>query len=108
MNMRIFAHDETPVGWLEDTLNDSEIAWVTPDSISMVYEALSANCKVGVFDLKEFSKNDKVARNISLLKEDRYISSYDMFASDEKISVRKFNNQAAICAQKIKEKFAEN
>ena len=70
MNMKICTHDETPVGWLEDTLNDSEIAWVTPDSISMVYEALSANCKVGVFDLKESSKNDKVARNISLLKEE--------------------------------------
>ena len=107
-NMKICTHNETPVGWLEDTLCNSEIAWATPDSISMVYEALSANCKVGVFDLEETSKNDKVARNISLLKKEKYILTFDMFASDESLSVRKFGNQAEICAHEVKEKIFQD
>ena len=91
------------VGW--KILCNSEIAWATPDSISMVYEALSANCKVGVLELEKSSKKDKVARNISLLKEEGYIFSLDEFASYEKLSVRKFDNQAEICARTVKEKF---
>ncbi|MDA7757762.1 mitochondrial fission ELM1 family protein [Opitutales bacterium] len=104
-DLKIYHFKDTKPGWVEEILLASEYAWVTPDSISMVYEALSANCKVGVLELQESSKNDKVARNISLLKEERYILDFEMFAKNEKLSLRKFDNQAEICARAIEEKF---
>ena len=104
-DLKIFQFKDTKPGWVEEMLLVSENAWVTPDSISMVYEALSANCKVGVLELQESTKNDKVARNISLLKEERYILDFEMFAKNEKLSLRKFDNQAEICARAIEEKF---
>jgi mitochondrial fission protein ELM1 len=104
-DLKIYHYKDTKPGWVEKILLASEYAWVTPDSISMIYEALSANCKVGVLELKESTKDDKVARNISLLKEKRYILDFEMFAKNEKLSVSKLRNQAEICAHAIKEKF---
>ena len=104
-DLKIFQFKDTKPGWVEEMLLVSENAWVTPDSISMVYEALSANCKVGVLELQESTKNDKVARNISLLKEKRYILDFEMFAKNEKLSVSKLRNQTEICANAIEEKF---
>ncbi len=43
--------DATAPGWLESRLASSGQAWITPDSVSMVYEALTAGCRVGLFDL---------------------------------------------------------
>ena len=103
--LKIYHYKDTKPGWVEEMLLASENAWVTPDSISMVYEALSANCKIGVLKLKESTKNDKVARNISLLKEERYILDFEIFTKNEKLSVRKCDNQSEICARAIEEKF---
>ena len=104
-DLKIFQFKNTKPGWVEEMLLASENAWVTPDSISMVYEALSANCNVGVLELKEPRKNDKVARNILLLKEERYILDLEMFAKNEKLSLSKLRNQAEICASVIAENF---
>lgn len=37
--------------WLETEMLKVKHCWVTPDSACMIYEALSAGCAVGVFDL---------------------------------------------------------
>jgi mitochondrial fission protein ELM1 len=104
-NLKIYHYKDTKPGWVEEMLLASENAWVTPDSISMVYEALSANCKVVVLELQEPLKNDKVARNISLLKEERYILDLEMFAKNENLSLSKIHNQAEVCARAIEKNF---
>ena len=50
-NLACMPHGETPAGWLPAQLASSAVVWVTPDSASMVYEALTAGADVGVFDL---------------------------------------------------------
>jgi len=42
---------ETPRGWVADALADAGTAWVTEDSVSMVFEALTAGCRVGLLPL---------------------------------------------------------
>ncbi|MEM1402516.1 MAG: ELM1/GtrOC1 family putative glycosyltransferase [Pseudomonadota bacterium] len=49
--LQIHRMDEQVPGWLAAELPTVQHCWVTPDSASMVYEALSAGCAVGVFDL---------------------------------------------------------
>lgn len=44
-------HTETPRGWLATQLGQSSEVWVTPDSVSMVYEAITAGAAVGLFKL---------------------------------------------------------
>ena len=101
-DLKIYQFKDTKPGWVEEMLLASENALVTPDSISMVYEGLSANCNVVVLELREARKNDKVGKNISLLKEDGYIFDFEVFAAKNKLPVRKIQNQAEACAHSIK------
>ena len=50
-NLTIVPHATTPPDWLPGQFAQCGTVWVTPDSASMVYEALTAGADVGVFDL---------------------------------------------------------
>ena len=50
-NLTIVPHTATSPDWLPEQLALSSTVWVTPDSASMVFEALTAGADVGVFDL---------------------------------------------------------
>lgn len=50
-NLAVVPHTATGPDWLPQQLAGCATAWVTPDSASMVYEALTAGAAVGVFDL---------------------------------------------------------
>jgi mitochondrial fission protein ELM1 len=55
---------QTPPGWVENKLAHAGQTWVTPDSVSMLYEALTSGCKVGIFDLKP-TTGSRVANGIN-------------------------------------------
>ncbi len=42
---------ETPPGWVRQRLGQSRTVWVTPDSVSMVFEALTAGVPTGLLSL---------------------------------------------------------
>jgi len=50
-------------GWLGERLAVTEQVVVTPDSVSMIYEALTAGAQVALFDLQQ--TNTRVARGVS-------------------------------------------
>ncbi len=63
-------HGDVEPDWLPATLARTERVWVTPDSVSMVYEALTAGCNVGLFNLE--AQGTRVSRGIlSLIDEGR-------------------------------------
>lgn len=68
-----FTPANTAMGWLEQRLARVETAWVTPDSVSMVYEALSAGCRVGVFDLPAVA-GSRVARGVQNLVTEGWVA----------------------------------
>ncbi len=49
----------TEKGWLDQQYNENKMVWITADSISMVYEALSAGCRVGILPVKWKGKTSK-------------------------------------------------
>jgi len=50
-NLTVVPHTATNRDWLPEQLARCGTVWVTPDSASMVFEALTAGAAVGVFDL---------------------------------------------------------
>lgn len=71
-----------PAGWLAEQLPRSPRCWVSPDSASMVYEALSAGCAVGLFDMPALA-GSRVADAITALDEGGWIRRFgDVFAGD--------------------------
>ncbi len=72
-----FPFDRTGPGWLEKRYAESGTAWVTADSVSMVYEALSAGCAVGVLPVNWLKKNNKFQRGLDQLFERGLATDYD-------------------------------
>lgn len=50
-NLQLVDHTDTPTGWVAQTLGQCAQAWITEDSVSMVYEALSAGIATGLITL---------------------------------------------------------
>ncbi|MFK8043551.1 mitochondrial fission ELM1 family protein [Congregibacter sp.] len=73
-------HDSNslPSAWLANELPKVEECWVSPDSASMVYEALTAGCAVGVLDLPA-AQGSRVARSIDGLLEQQRVTSFGAF-----------------------------
>jgi len=58
---------ETPRGWVESAYAKHAVVWVTADSISMIYEALSAGCRVGILPVRWKHPGNKFQRSIDNL-----------------------------------------
>jgi uncharacterized protein len=72
-NLQIFPVEETPQGWIFEEMQKAEAVWVTEDSVSMLYEALTAGCKVGVIAIDRL-KEDRITRSVDLLLEQKKVS----------------------------------
>jgi hypothetical protein len=75
-NLTIMPHTATSPDWLPEQLARCGTAWVTPDSASMVFEALTAGVNVGVFDLPVNPKS-RVARAIAQLADTQRITRFE-------------------------------
>jgi uncharacterized protein len=72
-NLTIFPHQDTKPGWLADKLSTAAEVWVTEDSVSMVYEALTGGAKVGVLDMPRLKPDARVIRGLEKLKAEGYL-----------------------------------
>ena len=68
-NFEYMNFESLKANWLTNELESSEYVWVTPDSISMTYESLSAGCRVGVFNLRK-KRESRVTKNQQRLIEE--------------------------------------
>ncbi len=57
---------ETPPGWLAERLAQAGRVWVSEDSVSMLYEALTAGAAVGLIEVPRRSRG-RVARGVDAL-----------------------------------------
>ena len=74
-NLTVIPHTATSPDWLPAQFAQCGTVWVTPDSASMVFEALSAGADVGVFDLPVNPKS-RVARAIAQLADAQRITRF--------------------------------
>ena len=72
--------DQCDEGWLAGALARSSDVWVSEDSISMIYEALTAGCRVGLLPLPRKSAS-RLHRAIDQLLHDRFVCTQDDWAS---------------------------
>lgn len=71
--VEIIPFEQTDAQWLPDQLQKNGEVWVTPDSVSMIYEALSSGAKVSIFQLIK-TKANRINQSIDQLVSDRVIS----------------------------------
>lgn len=81
-HLQVFPVTETPQGWLFEQLQLAEVVWVTRDSGSMLFEALTAGCSVGLLTMPQI-KEDTVTKATDLLSEQRFFLPLSAYLNHE-------------------------
>lgn len=107
--VQFYDYRDTPGGWVEKQYDQCSVVWVTSDSISMIYEALSAGCNVGILPMEWKKKNCKFRRNETMLVGRGFVRS---FPGHEQLDGTRGKptelNEAQRCARIIVEKWWPN
>jgi uncharacterized protein len=99
---QFFAYKDTPPGWIEEQYDQNKVVWVTADSISMIYEAITAGCSVGVIPMQWLSPNSKFKRNEDVLLANSLITPFSSWEKGHMTwdETRELN-EAERCADRI-------
>lgn len=73
--IQVFPVEKTPQGWIFEEMQKAEAVWVTEDSVSMIYEALTAGCKVGVIKIDRL-KEDRITLSVDQIIQSNLVSEH--------------------------------
>lgn len=76
-NLEIIPVEKTPKGWVGDRLQECKFVWVTEDSVSMVYESLTAGAQTGLFTVPAIKQGSRVQHSVRLLLEQKQIVRFE-------------------------------
>jgi mitochondrial fission protein ELM1 len=101
-NIWYVPYGKTKPGWIERQYDVHRNVWVTGDSISMVYEALTAGCSVGIIPVQWKKQENKFLYSLRYLIENRRVITLNQYlqgaiCQDKSSSL----NEADRCAKEI-------
>ena len=101
-----YPHGETGRDWLPQMLAEAAEVWVTEDSISMIYEALSSGAKVGLLPVPATKKAGRVARGVERLVEEGFVTRFAAWSPESSLAeppqvLREADRCAAIVLQRL-------
>jgi len=97
-----FRFSDTKKGWVENQYDASCIAWVTADSMSMIYEALTAGCTTCIIPMEWKQKENKFSFSEQDLYENQLALPYDKWIlKREYFEYGKSINESDKCAREI-------
>jgi hypothetical protein len=98
-NLTVTPVAETGPGWLAERLASVAQTWVSEDSVSMVYESLTANAATGVFDVPA-KRASRVVRGVAALCRDGLATRFTDWQSGRKLAppTMPFNEAARVAA----------
>ena len=98
-----FSSEDTPAGWIEEQYGLNQTVWVTADSISMVYEALSAGCSVGVLPVEWLRQDNKFNKSLQFLADKEMIVEFTSWRHGALMPIQKNEkfNESLRCAREI-------
>lgn len=100
-NLRIVPVEQTRPEWLRDQLLNAAWAWVTEDSVSMLYECMTAGAAVGVLELS-YKKDSRVMRGVRQLIEAGQVTPFSQWQSRPRLQLpRQPFNEAQRTAEEI-------
>jgi len=80
----VYSHRDTPAAWLSDALARAPEAWVTADSVSMLFEALTAGCAVGVIDVPA-KRADRISGIAAALVAEGLVGSLEAWLAEPRL-----------------------
>lgn len=87
-NLIIVPYETTAKSWVSQRLAESSQAWVTEDSVSMVYESLTASVAVGLLNLQA-NQTSRVYQGVNRLVAQNLVTRFDFAGSYQQTLRRK-------------------
>ena len=86
--LKMMPAEITEASWLPAQLAKASCVWVTEDSVSMVYEALTSGAKVGLLPVPRKKQNSRIIHGLDSLISEAYLFYY----SDQQADLAKRPN----------------
>jgi len=104
IRIEVVPFEETNNEWMASHYAQSGQIWVTPDSVSMVYEALSSGAVTKVFFLAPTSKESRVRNGLNELIQNNSLQPFELWQKDSMVQHSPcYFNEAARIADHILE-----
>lgn len=98
-------HSTTTPDWLPAQLLAAQEAWVTEDSVSMVFEAVTAGARTGLLPVPALRPNGDVQRAVRQLVEDKFATSYAAWLNaGRELPAQKRLHETGRCAEIVLER----
>ena len=107
-NLVVLPHEQTGPGWLERALQEAGQVWVTQDSVSMLYEALTAGAGVGLLGLPA-AHASRVGRGLEKLVAEGWVTPFDAWHAGQPLPhpARTFNEADRVAGLIVDKWFAQ-
>lgn len=97
---------ETAPGWLAGRVARAEVAWVSEDSVSMIFEALTGGARVGLLALPPLGGTGRVLRGLDSLLQAGWVATYAQWLQHGTLPpARAGFNEAERCADLLLERW---
>ncbi len=106
IDVDVVPFEKTDTQWMQDQYKTSGQIWVTPDSVSMVYEALSSGAATYVFGLEPNSTQSRVRTGLEWLLEDGKVMSFGSWEQNVSVHTPCRCNEATRVAELILERIS--
>ncbi|MBL4867397.1 MAG: mitochondrial fission ELM1 family protein [Pseudomonadales bacterium] len=104
-NLKIMSFAETSADWVSKQLTTAHQSWVSADSVSMVYEALTAGASVGILDVP-LRENSRIANGLAHLVEQNWVVPHRDWAAGESLKRKQEPlAEASRCADLVRERW---
>jgi mitochondrial fission protein ELM1 len=103
-NLLIVPLQRTDDHWISDQLKRAGQVWVTEDSVSMIYEAITAGAAVGLLHVPR-SRPGRVVHGLRALAEQGWVTQFDAWRSGQRLRpAPTVLDEATRCAELIAER----
>ena len=81
-----FSHEKTPPEWVPARLQAAKEVWVTEDSVSMIYEALTSGARVGLLPTPRLASQSRVLNGIDRLIADGFLTPFPKWLENHRLA----------------------
>jgi len=104
-NVDWVAAEQTDANWIPEQLDRAESVWITEDSVSMIYEALTAGACCGLIEVTR-KHSDRITAGVDQLLKDNILITYSQWLQGQALHTPSQPlNEAARCAKWIIQKW---
>jgi hypothetical protein len=96
------SHEQTPHDWVPGKLSQAKEVWVTEDSVSMIYEALTSGARVGLLPMPRNHARHRVSTGIARLIADAYLTPFEKWRESGRLAMPPETlREADRCAERL-------